>query len=167
MTLATVDVQNKPHARIVLLKGLDEQGFLFYTNYDSAKGHDLAAHPQAALVFFWKELERQVRIEGAIEKLTAAESDTYFNSRPEGSRLGAWASPQSQVITDRDILDNNYTHYKEQYPGEHIPRPPYWGGYRLLPTHIEFWQGRKNRMHDRILFTQNENKGWTKARLAP
>lgn len=167
MTLATVDAQNKPHARIVLLKGLDERGFSFYTNYNSAKGKDMSAHPEAALVFFWKELERQVRVEGRIERVSDAESDAYFNSRPEGSRLGAWASPQSEEITDRHILDKRYTEYKNKYPGNDIPRPPYWGGYRVLPTRIEFWQGRSNRMHDRIVFTENGSEGWTKSRLAP
>lgn len=166
MTLATVDSSHKPHARIVLLKGLDEKGFVFFTNYDSAKGRQLASNHAAALVFFWHELERQVRIEGTIEKVSEAESDSYFQSRPPQSRIGAWSSPQSQIITDRSILDNNYTQFEEQFGGM-IPRPPHWGGYRVIPDHIEFWQGRSSRMHDRILFTLQENGTWLKNRLAP
>jgi pyridoxamine 5'-phosphate oxidase len=167
MALATVDAQNKPHVRIVLLKGLDEKGFAFFTNYDSAKGHEVAQNPHAAITFFWKELQRQVRIEGIIEKVPGNESDIYFNSRPVGSRLGAWASPQSQLIADRAILDTNYKHYEEKFSDGHIPRPPYWGGYRMLPSHIEFWQGRSNRMHDRLRFDLTEDKSWIKSRLAP
>jgi len=164
MTLATIDKNNAPHARIVLLKGLDD-GFVFYTNYDSAKGHQLEVNTKAALVFFWKELERQVRIEGVTEKVSDKESDIYFSSRPQGSRLGTWASPQSQVILNRDILDNNYIKFQEQYKND-IPRPPFWGGYRIVPNLIEFWQGRSNRMHDRILFTITDGS-WEKSRLAP
>lgn len=165
MTLATVDKNNNPHARIVLLKGVDT-GFVFFTNYNSTKGADIDANPNAALVFFWKELERQVRVEGRIERIPAEESDTYFRSRPQGSQIGAWASPQSQVITDRRILDENYKRYEKEFAGN-VPRPEHWGGYRLIPYHIEFWQGRSSRMHDRILFTQNEQGGWNKLRLAP
>lgn len=164
MTLATIDKNNAPHARIVLLKGLDD-GFVFYTNYDSAKGQQLEVNTKAALVFFWKELERQVRIEGVTEKVSEKESDIYFSSRPPGSRLGTWASPQSQVILNRDILDNNYIKFQEQYKND-IPRPPFWGGYRIVPNLIEFWQGRSNRMHDRILFTITDGS-WKKSRLAP
>jgi len=167
MTLATVDARAIPHARIVLLKGLDDHGFVFFTNYDSAKGHNIGSNPHAALVFFWKELERQVRIEGLIAKVSPEESDAYFKSRPEGSRLGAWASPQSQAIPNREILDTNYTHYKEQFAHTDIPRPHYWGGYRVIPQQIEFWQGRSSRMHDRILFTKNVTGSWDKSRLAP
>ncbi len=167
MTLATADGKGIPHARIVLLKGLDQNDFVFFTNYDSAKGNDINANPFAALVFFWKELERQVRVEGKIEKIPAAESDTYFRSRPVGSRLGAWASPQSQEITDRNILDTNYARYEKEFSTGEIPRPPHWGGYRVMPNHIEFWQGRSSRMHDRILFTKNERGEWCKSRLAP
>ncbi len=167
MTLATVDAEGKPHARIVLLKALDEQGFVFFTNYDSAKGAQIAENIHTALVFFWKELERQVRVEGIIEKVTAAESDAYFQSRPEGSRLGAWASPQSREIADRRILDENYTRYAQQFKAN-IPRPPHWGGYRIIPSYIEFWQGRSSRMHDRICFSRNTGiEAWTKSRLAP
>ncbi|RYD57468.1 MAG: pyridoxamine 5'-phosphate oxidase [Sphingobacteriales bacterium] len=165
MALATVDAYNKPHVRIVLLKGLEAAGFVFYTNYSSAKGHDIAANDQVATVFFWKELERQVRVEGRIEKISEAESGIYFNSRPAGSRLGAWASPQSQQIPGREILDNNYKLYQSKF-GETIPRPPHWGGYRIVPERIEFWQGRSSRMHDRILFIKTDS-GWSKSRLAP
>ncbi len=168
MTLATVDNDGKPHARIVLLKGLDELGFSFFTNYESAKGHQLDGRPYAALVFFWKELERQVRIEGAVEQLSAKESDEYFNSRPRGSRIGAWASPQSSVIADRRILEERVTHVSEQYPGDEVPRPSFWGGYRVLPMRIEFWQGRSSRLHDRIVFRRNGlEESWERERLAP
>jgi pyridoxamine 5'-phosphate oxidase len=167
MTLATVDAKSVPHARIVLLKGLDERGFVFFTNYDSAKGREINEVPQVALVFFWKELERQVRIEGSVEKILPEESDIYFQSRPAGSRIGAWASPQSRKINDRNILDLNYTKYKEEFSKIDIPRPPHWGGYRVIPGHIEFWQGRSDRMHDRILFKKNESGNWDRLRLAP
>jgi pyridoxamine 5'-phosphate oxidase len=166
MVLATTDSRHHPHARIVLLKGVDEQGFVFFTNYDSHKGLEIKETPRAALVFFWKELERQVRVEGIVEKIPGSESDQYFNSRPRGSRLGAWASPQSSEITDRGIIDANYAKYEKDFANTEIPRPPYWGGYRVAPYHIEFWQGRASRMHDRILFTKNEH-GWVKSRLAP
>lgn len=166
MTLATVDASGKPHARIVLLKGLDDKGFVFFTNYTSLKGQNIDDNPHAALVFFWGELERQVRVEGIIEKVTAEESDAYFNSRPQGSRLGAWASPQSTVIADRSILYENYIKYDKEFDGN-IPRPPHWGGYRLLPAEIEFWQGRSSRMHDRIRFKMNPGNAWEKSRLAP
>ena len=167
MTLATVDSEGRPHARIVLLKGLDEKGFTFFTNYESAKGHQIGVRPQVALVFFWKELERQVRIEGIVEQVSAEESDAYFNSRPIGSRIGAWASPQSTTIARREILEERVTHFEKQY-GEDVPRPSFWGGYRVLPLYIEFWQGRSNRLHDRILFSR-ESLGvdWEISRLAP
>ncbi len=167
MALATADGKGIPHARIVLLKGLDKDDFVFFTNYDSAKGNQISDNPHAALVFFWKELERQVRIEGRIEKIAPGESDTYFNSRPVGSRIGAWASPQSQPITDRNILDLNYAKYEEEFSKVEIPRPPHWGGYKVIPNHIEFWQGRSSRMHDRILFTRNDEGNWVRSRLAP
>jgi len=166
MTLATVDAQNMPHARIVLLKGLEDRGFVFFTNYDSAKGQEVAANKGVALLFFWKELERQVRIEGIIQKVPADESDAYFHSRPPGSRIGAWASPQSREITHREILDLNYARYEQEFSGIEIPRPPHWGGYIVVPHRMEFWQGRSSRMHDRILFVKNES-GWAKSRLAP
>jgi pyridoxamine 5'-phosphate oxidase len=167
MTLATVDAGSMPHARIVLLKGLDDRGFVFFTNYDSAKGREINVVPQVALVFFWKELERQVRIEGYIEKIKPEESDTYFKSRPQSSRIGAWASPQSHKIPDRNVLDLSYAKYEEEFSNMDIPRPPHWGGYRVMPNHIEFWQGRTSRMHDRILFSKNETGNWDRARLAP
>lgn len=166
MTLATVDAEHRPHARIVLLKGLDSTGFLFFSNYNSHKGVEMDAHPFAALVFFWQELERQVRVEGRVERLTASDSDIYFNSRPEGSRLGAWASPQSQVIPTRTVLDDNYGIYADRFRDGNIPRPPHWGGYRVIPGQIEFWQGRSSRMHDRILF-ERAGESWRKLRLAP
>lgn len=167
MTLATVGSDNYPHARIVLLKGLDDQGFVFFTNYDSNKGNELTANPHAALVFFWKELERQVRIEGVIEKVSASDSDIYFNSRPAASRIGAWSSPQSREITHRNILDLNYEKYTAEFSDIDIPRPAHWGGYRLIPTRIEFWQGRSSRMHDRILFVKQGGGSWQRSRLAP
>lgn len=166
MTLATSGEDGLPHARIVLLKGLDDRGFVFFTNYDSAKGQEIAANPHVALLFFWKELERQVRIEGVIEKVPAEESDIYFNSRPAGSRLGAWASPQSREISHRNILDLNYARYEQEFSGIETPRPPHWGGYLVLPERMEFWQGRASRMHDRIVFAR-DSSGWRKSRLAP
>lgn len=166
MTLATVDSRFQPHARIVLLKGLEEGGFVFYTNYQSDKGRELELHPHAALLFYWHELERQVRIEGGIEKVADEVSDTYFHSRPEGSRIGAWASPQSRTIAHRHELDLNVAKYSKEFSSIKIPRPPHWGGYRVSPSRIEFWQGRSSRLHDRILFTRSGNE-WTKSRLAP
>jgi len=166
MTLATADAQNRPHARIVLLKGLDDRGFVFFTNYDSAKGQHIAENPNVSLLFFWKELERQVRIDGRIEKVPAEESDIYFHSRPEGSRLGAWASPQSREIPHRNILELNYSKYEAEFSGIQIPRPAHWGGYIVIPERIEFWQGRSSRMHDRILFKRN-GSSWHRSRLAP
>ena len=167
MTLATVTADGTPAARIVLLKGFNEQGFTFFTNYNSNKGNQLYVHPKACLVFFWKELERQVRITGNVEKVSVAESDEYFNSRPPGSRIGAWASPQSQVIESRGWLE---TREKELTAGfEHKPlvRPEHWGGYRVHPTSIEFWQGRPSRLHDRLLYTLEESGSWKIERLAP
>lgn len=166
MTLATVDADNRPHARIVLLKALDDRGFVFFTNYDSAKGQEMAANPQVSLLFFWKELERQVRVEGLVQKVPDHESDAYFNSRPVGSRLGAWASPQSRVIEHRNILNLNYARYEQEFSGIEVPRPPHWGGYVVIPQRIEFWQGRASRMHDRIVFQKAEG-AWQRNRLAP
>ncbi|NDC42390.1 MAG: pyridoxamine 5'-phosphate oxidase [Chitinophagia bacterium] len=167
MTLATCSSDGRPHARTVLLKGIEHAGFAFYTNYNSAKGNEIAANSHVALLFFWKELERQVRVEGTVIQLPAEESDAYFNSRPEGSKIGAWASPQSQVITTREILEANVARYSQQFAGTTIPRPAHWGGYLVIPKSIEFWQGRSSRLHDRILFTRNANGGWDKCRLAP
>lgn len=166
MTLATVDENNCPHARIVLLKGIDEHGFLFYTNYESDKGKQMQAHPHVALVFFWKELERQVRIEGKVTQLSATESNQYFSSRPKGSQIGAWASPQSKVIADRAVIEQAEQEYQRKFADSLIPRPPHWGGYRVAPESIEFWQGRSSRLHDRILFSLKDGV-WQKNRLAP
>lgn len=169
MTLATVTPGGKPSARIVLLKGFDESGFCFYSNYNSRKGLELAAQPYACLVFLWQELERQVRIEGRISKLSAAESDLYFQSRPLSSRYGALASPQSQVLADRQILIDKDAALRAQY-GDNPPRPAHWGGYRVTPETIEFWQGRRSRLHDRLRFTRLTNTGsnhWQIERLAP
>jgi len=165
MTLATVGADLHPAARIVLLKGFDERGFVFYTNYESRKGRDLNQHPRASLLFFWQLLERQVRIEGHIEKTSAEESDEYFRSRPLGSRIGAWVSPQSQPIT-REQLEARNTELSESL-GEDPSRPPHWGGYRVVPHYVEFWQGRPSRLHDRLAYRLQENSGWTLQRLAP
>ncbi|MEI6582703.1 MAG: pyridoxamine 5'-phosphate oxidase [Chitinophagia bacterium] len=167
MTLATVSVEGVPAARIVLLKGYDKNGFVFFTNYDSKKGQDLLAHPLAALVFFWKELERQVRISGRVEKVSAEESDAYFQSRPEGSRLGAWASPQSKPISGRQVIEDQLASYQHTYHHHPIPRPPHWGGYRVVPDTIEFWQGRSSRLHDRIQYKLDAAGKWEISRLAP
>ncbi len=167
MTLSTVDAAGKPHGRIVLLKGFDEKGFLFFTNYESNKGQELQQRPYAALTFFWKELERQVRIEGTVTKATETESDEYFNSRPASSRVGAWASPQSRVISSRSVLEQREQELHQQYPDGNVPRPGHWGGYRVSPTRVEFWQGRASRLHDRIVYVKEENGNWRKERLAP
>jgi len=152
----------------VLLKGYDANGFVFFTNYESQKGKELAENPQAALVFFWKELERQVRIDGIIEKVAAIESDAYFQSRPAGSRIGAWASPQSKQISGREVIENNYRVFEEKFPDpEAIPRPLHWGGYIVKPHTIEFWQGRSSRMHDRIQYKIEAGNQWAIQRLAP
>lgn len=167
MTLATASPDGIPSARIVLLKGYSTNGFVFFTNYQSFKGQQLAENPKACLVFFWKELERQVRITGLVSKLSPEESDEYFNSRPEGSRIGAWASPQSQVIANRKWLDDNYSKLSAEMKNGNIQRPPYWGGYIVKPVIVEFWQGRISRLHDRIQYTLNEDGNWKIERLAP
>jgi pyridoxamine 5'-phosphate oxidase len=167
MTLATASADGMPDARIVLLKGFDEKGFTFFTNYHSSKGQQLLENPRACLVFFWKELERQVRISGLVVLVSERESDEYFDSRPEGSRIGAWASPQSEVIADRAWLEQNELKVREDFLAGKINRPPHWGGYRVKPTRIEFWQGRPNRLHDRILYSLQGNGSWKVERLAP
>jgi pyridoxamine 5'-phosphate oxidase len=167
MTLATASGDGMPDARIVLLKGMDERGFTFFTNYHSSKGQQMLENPRASLVFFWKELERQVRISGLVVLVSEKESDEYYNSRPEGSRIGAWASPQSKVIEDRKWLELNEEKIRATFSGGTIDRPPHWGGYRLKPTRVEFWQGRPNRLHDRILYSLQGNGSWKVQRLAP
>ena len=164
--LATVSGNKQPHGRIVLLKGFDDSGFVFFTNYNSTKGKNILENPNVAMVFFWKELERQVRVEGIASRVSDSESDAYFLSRPSGSRIGAWVSPQSSVIENREVLEKNLDTFSALYPQE-IPRPPHWGGYRIKPASIEFWQGRPNRLHDRILYTGMENGEWKISRLAP
>jgi pyridoxamine 5'-phosphate oxidase len=166
MTLATSDPYGKPSARIVLLKGFDEHGFNFYTNYDSKKGRELQENPQAALVFFWAELERQVRIEGMVSKLDPEVSEDYFHSRPKGSQIGAIASPQSEVIASRETLEQKVVELQQQYADTEVPRPEHWGGYLLEPQQIEFWQGRPSRLHDRICYTLVDGV-WIINRLAP
>jgi pyridoxamine 5'-phosphate oxidase len=166
MTLASVDSKGKPHARVVLLKELDERGFVFYTNYKSNKGEELKNNPYAALVFLWLELQRQVRIEGLVEKVSEQDSNTYFASRPVSSQLGAIASPQSKVIPSRDYLEKQFEIIKQDLSGKEIKRPDHWGGYRLIPDRIEFWQGRENRLHDRLLYVADKD-GWKISRLAP
>ena len=167
LTLATVSSEGKPSARIVLLKGYDEKGFVFFTNYESHKGKELVANPNACMVFFWKELERQIRIEGVVEKISAQESDAYFFSRPIGSQIGAWASPQSQVIQHREIIEENVKKLVHQFGEEPMHRPAHWGGYRLKAQLIEFWQGRESRLHDRLQYQLSSTGDWRIERLAP
>jgi pyridoxamine 5'-phosphate oxidase len=168
MVLATAAPDGKPSARMVLLKGFDERGFTFFTSYRSRKARELSANPQAALVFPWHALERQVRVEGIVELTSTEESDEYFRTRPLGSRLGAWASEQSAVIPDRAYLERLHVEMMARYPDGNIPRPPHWGGYRLVPFVFEFWQGRPNRLHDRIQFSRNRvSAPWQRCRLAP
>lgn len=166
MTLATVNEAGFPSARIVLVKDISAEGFSFFTNYNSNKANEIATHNRVAILFFWKELERQVRIEGTIEKLPEAASDAYFASRPRASQIAAWSSPQSEIIADRSVLDTNEQNYEAQFLNVAVPRPPHWGGYLVRPTTIEFWQGRASRMHDRIKYFK-EDEGWGIVRLAP
>jgi pyridoxamine 5'-phosphate oxidase len=166
MTLATVGAGGQPAARIVLLKGVDERGFVFYTNRDSRKGRDLAANPQAALVFLWLDLERQVRVEGTVERVADAEADAYFAGRPRLSRIAAWASQQSAPIAGRRALEQAFEDANRRHSGADVPRPPRWGGYRVVPQMVEFWQGRESRLHDRIAYLR-DNAGWKVVRLAP
>lgn len=168
MTLATTTQEGQPSARIVLLKDFDARGFVFYTNYNSHKGQELAENPQAALVFWWAELERQVRVCGHVEKLSDTESDTYYYSRPISSRLGAWASEQSEVIENREVLEQRFKELESKYLDSDVPRPAHWGGLRVIPFEIEFWQGRPSRLHDRLRYTLNEEDGtWKIERLSP
>ena len=167
MTLATASRNREPSARTVLLKGFDETGFVFFTNYDSAKARDLDDNPRASLLLYWRELERQVRINGAVTKTSQAESETYFHSRPFESQIGAWASEQSRPLTSRAALEAKYTELLATYAGAVVPLPPFWGGYRVTPDAIEFWQGRKSRLHDRLLYTRQPGGMWTRTRLAP
>ena len=167
MVLATADKQGRPSARVVLLKGVDERGFIFFTNYDSRKGQELTENPQAALVFYWSGQERQVCVAGEVSKLPPAESDAYWNSRPRGSKLGALASKQSSVVRDRAALEQIWKQMDEQHPGDEIPRPESWGGFLLRPRRMDFWQGRANRLHDRFSYTRQEDKTWVIERLSP
>jgi len=167
MTLATATSDGRPSARIVLLKGFDNNGFVFYTNYLSRKGKEIAKNPLGAILFFWETLERQVRIEGVIEKVSREDSEKYFQTRPRASQLGAIASPQSQEIADRGILEKKYGEAEAEYTDKDILKPSYWGGYVLKPRLVEFWQGRESRLHDRILYKKIDNKNWKKVRLAP
>jgi pyridoxamine 5'-phosphate oxidase len=167
MTLATADSEGRPSARIVLLKGVDARGFVFFTNYDSRKASELAQNPRAALVFYWPDQERQVCVAGDVSKIPEVESEAYFRSRPRGSRIAAWASRQSEVLPDRGALEAEWKALEARYPGEEVPRPPFWGGYVLAPTRTEFWQGRPNRMHDRFRYTRQPDNTWTIERLSP
>jgi len=167
MTLSTVTPDGKPSARIVLLKGVDARGFSFFTNYESRKGRELAANPHAALTFLWKEMERQVRVEGTVTKVSPEESEAYFHSRPRNSRLGAWGSNQSEVIANREVLEKNMAEYQARYPGENVPLPPNWGGYMVQPEAIEFWQGQRSRLHDRLVYRRQADGSWLVERLAP
>lgn len=167
MTLATATTDGRPSARIVLLKGFDSAGFVFYTNYLSRKGKEIAKNPMGALIFFWKEMERQVRVEGIIEKLSKEDSERYFHTRPRGSQIGAVVSPQSQEIKNREELEEKWQQLETEYADKEVPKPSFWGGYILKPRLIEFWQGRRSRLHDRILYKKIDNKNWKKVRLAP
>ena len=167
MTLATVNAEGRPAARMVLLKQVDDDGFVFFTNYNSAKAVQLDNNNSAALVFHWTTMERQVRVEGHVVKTSAEESNAYFRSRPRESQIGAWASPQSEVIDGRSILEERKAEFEEKYRNRPVDCPPYWGGYRLIPDRIEFWKGRSGRLHDRIVYERNDDRAWTIQRLAP
>ena len=168
IALATATSEGKPSVRIVLLKGIDERGFVFFTNYESAKGQELSANPQAAFTVYWHQLERQIRVTGIVEKTSRQESATYFHDRPRGSQLGAWVSRQSEVIDARRILDARLSEMTERFAGEEVIKlPPHWGGYRIIPETIEFWQGRANRLHDRFRYTRQDDGSWMIERLAP
>ena len=167
MSLSTITPEGKPAARMVLLKRVDAEGFVFFTNYRSAKARELAANPNASLVFFWPQLERQVRVEGVASKTSAAESREYFANRPRGSQIGAWASPQSEVISAREVLEQRRAELEETYHDREVPWPEHWGGYCLKPERIEFWKGRRDRLHDRILYIRQSDGSWKIQRLAP
>jgi pyridoxamine 5'-phosphate oxidase len=167
MTLATATTDGRPSARVVLLKGFSDEGFVFYTNYLSRKGKEITKNPLGALTFFWPSMERQIRIEGTLEKVSREQSEKYFHSRPKNSQIGAIASPQSQEIEGRDMLEKKWNELEVEYTGKDVPKPSFWGGYILRPRMIEFWQGRPSRLHDRILYKKIDNKNWKKVRLAP
>jgi pyridoxamine 5'-phosphate oxidase len=167
MTLATIGLDGAPAARIVLLKGFDEDGFVFFTNYESDKGRELTANPIASLLLFWAELERQVRVTGSVARISAPESSAYFTTRPVESQIGAWSSQQSAPVPDRAALEARFEEVRRRYEGQPVPRPPHWGGFRVTPTRIEFWQGRKGRLHDRLLYTLSDNGAWGRVRLSP
>lgn len=167
MHLATLGKNMKPDGRIVLLKDFDENGFTFYTNYQSRKAADMAQNPFASITFFWPELERQIRIEGIISKVDTKTSSDYFEKRPRKSQIGAWASPQSQIVEGREVLENNFDLYEKKFENTEVPKPDHWGGYNLSPDYFEFWQGRRSRLHDRITFSKNEKNVWEIFRLAP
>ena len=167
VTLATAALDGKPSARTLLLKGFDERGFVFYTNYEGRKGRELEENPRCALLLYWGELERQVRVEGRAERVPAEESDAYFASRPRGSRLGAWASAQSREVGGRGVLEDRLRGLEAEYEGREVPRPPFWGGYRVEPEEFEFWQGRENRLHDRLVYRRTGDGGWRISRLQP
>lgn len=167
MTLATADASGKPGARIVLLKDFDEQGFVFFTNYDSRKGKELSDNPKATLLFFWAELFRQVTIEGVVEKIARGESEEYYHTRPRDAQVGAWASNQSEVLSSRAELEERYQKYEHEFEGKEVPLPDFWGGYRVIPARIEFWQGRESRLHDRFVYTRDDEGAWDIDRLNP
>jgi pyridoxamine 5'-phosphate oxidase len=166
MTLATATPDGRPSARVVLLKGFDERGFVFYTNYEGRKARELEVNPYCALVFYWGELERQVRVEGRVSRVPDGESDAYFEGRPRGSQLGAWVSEQSRPVRDRGALEDRLRELEAEYEGREVPRPPFWGGYRVEPETIEFWQGRENRLHDRLIYRRSDGL-WSRERLQP